>query len=194
MTAISVLLYPAVNKLTPKLGKKRMIIAGFFAYSVVFLITALSGTGMIWGIIVAVTAGVPMAILGILPQACVADVSELNTLETGEDRSGMFFAARTFAMKMGQALSMVIYTSITAAAVAIVKANTDESGVETLTSELAHQIMGPYRIVAFVATGACLLGALIFFLYNEKDIMKKIDSYKSEKTGSAPETPAEDAQ
>ncbi|MBQ3927783.1 MAG: MFS transporter [Clostridia bacterium] len=194
MTVVSLLLYPAVNKLAPKLGKKRMIIAGFFAYSVVFLITALSGTGMIWGIIVAVTAGVPMAILGILPQACVADVSELNTLETGEDRSGMFFAARTFAMKMGQALSMVIYTSITAAAVAIVKANTDESGVETLTSELAHQIMGPYRIVAFVATGACLLGALIFFLYNEKDIMKKIDSYKSEKTESAPETPVEEAQ
>ena len=120
---------------------------------------------MAWGILVAVSAGVPMAILGILPQACVADVSELNTLETGEDRSGMFFAARTFAMKMGQAISMVVYTSITATALTTFKNNTQV----------------PYRIAAGTATAFCLIGALLFLLYNEKDIMNKIKSHKEEK-------------
>ena len=180
MTVVSLCLYPVVNKLAPKVGKKKLIVIGFFAYSFVFLLTSICGTGMIWGIIIAVTAGIPMAILGILPQACVADVSELNTLETGEDRSGMYFAARTFAMKMGQALSMLIYTSITAAAVAIVEAHSDANGAVTITDEIYQQIQGPYRTAAIVATAACLLGAFLFLMYNEKDIMGRIRSLKGE--------------
>ena len=90
----------------------------------------------------------------------------------------MFFAARTFAMKMGQALSMVIYTSITAAAVAIVNAQTGGAGVEGLSPQLLSQIQGPYRTTAVVATVACLIGAFLFLLYNEKDIMGRIEELK----------------
>ena len=178
MTVVSLCLYPLVNRLAPRLGKKRIIVVGFFAYAAVFFITSVAGTGMSWGFLVAVTAGIPMAILGILPQACVADVSELNTLETGEDRSGMFFAARTFAMKLGQALSMLIYTSITAAAVAIVQAHTDGAGMEQLSQELQLQIQGPYRTAAAVATVACLIGAVLFLFYNEREILSKIGALR----------------
>ena len=162
MTAFSLCLYPVVNMLAPRFGKKPLIVIGFFTYSAVFLITALSGQGLAWGVLVALSAGVPMAILGILPQACVADVSELNTLETGEDRSGMFFAARTFAMKMGQAISMVVYTSITA----------------TVNTTFKSNVQVPYRIAAGVATAFCLLGAILFLLYNEKSIMAKINDHR----------------
>ncbi|MBR4424811.1 MAG: MFS transporter [Oscillospiraceae bacterium] len=182
MTVVSLCLYPLVNRLAPKLGKKRIIVVGFFAYAAVFFLTSVAGTGMSWGFLVAVTAGIPMAILGILPQACVADVSELNTLETGEDRSGMFFAARTFAMKLGQALSMLIYTSITAAAVAIVQEHTDGAGVERLTDELQLQIQGPYRTAAIVATAACLIGAVLFLFYNEREILSKIGALRAQET------------
>ena len=178
MTVVSLCLYPLVNRLAPRLGKKRIIVVGFFAYAAVFFITSVAGTGMSWGFLVAVTAGIPMAILGILPQACVADVSELNTLETGEDRSGMVFAARTFAMKLGQALSMLIYTSITAAAVATVQAHTDGAGVEQLSQELQLQIQGPYRTAAAVATVACLIGAVLFLFYNEREILSKIGALR----------------
>ena len=135
------------------------------------LVTALTGQGMIWGIIVAVSAGIPMAILGILPQACVADVSELSTLETGEDRSGMFFAARTFAMKLGQALSMLIYTSVT---------------VKTVVEGKETVLPSQYRTVAFIAMATCLIGAVLFFFYNENGIMSKIKSLRAAKP--APET------
>ena len=151
MTFVSVLLYPVVNKLAPKIGKKKLIVTGFFTYSLVFLITSICGQGLYWGFIVAVCAAVPMAILGILPQACVADVAELSRLETGEDRSGMFFAARTFAFKMGQALAMVVFTSMTVAGT-----------------------KGSYRATAVVATVTCLIGALLFLLYNEKMILGRI--------------------
>ena len=87
MTFISVCLYPAVNILAKKIGKKQLIIIGFFAYACVFMVTTFCGKGLYWGFIIAVSASIPMAILGILPQACVADVAELTRLETGEDRS-----------------------------------------------------------------------------------------------------------
>ena len=153
MTAVSLCLYPAVNKLAPKFGKKKLIITGFFAYAAVFLITVFCGEGMAWGYIIAVVAGVPMAILGILPQAVVADIAEADARESGEQRSGMFFAARTFAMKMGQAISLLVFTSMTV------------SGSEF-----------SYRATAIVATVFCVIGAALFFLYNEKMIMGKISA------------------
>ena len=99
-----------------------------------------------------------MAILGILPQACVADVAELTRLETGEDRSGMFFAARTFAFKMGQAIALVTFTSLTVA-----------------------QTKQSYRTTAVVAFVTCFIGAVIFFTYNEKKILGRIDELKKQK-------------
>ena len=92
-----------------------------------------------------------MAILGILPQAVVADIAEADGIESGESRSGMFFAARTFAMKLGQALSLLVFTSVTVS-------GSEES----------------YRATAVIATVACLVGAFLFFLYNEKSVMAKI--------------------
>ena len=164
MTAVSLLLYPVVNKLAPKLGKKRLIVTGFFAYSFVFLITSICGKGIIWGFVIAICAAVPMAILGILPQACVADVAELDRLESGEDRSGMFFAARTFAFKMGQAIAMVVFTSITVAHLVNGK-----------------EVVAPmqYRTTAIIATVTCLIGACLFLLYNERGILKKIEELKA---------------
>ena len=158
MTFISVLLYPFVNKLAPRIGKKKLIVTGFFAYAAVFLITSVCGKGLYWGFIIAVCAAVPMAILGILPQACVADVAEWSRLETGEDRSGMFFAARTFAFKMGQALAMVVFTSVTVSKTA-----------------------ASYRETAVIATVTCLIGACLFLLYNEKMILTKIEELKQAK-------------
>ncbi len=158
MTFLSVCQYPIVNKLAPKIGKKKLIITGFFCYSAVFLITFLCGEGLIWGFIVAFAASVPMAILGILPQACVADVAELERLETGEDRSGMFFAARTFAFKMGQAIALAVFTSMTV------------SGTD-----------GSYRATAAVAFITCFIGACLFFLFDEKGILNKIEELKGEK-------------
>ncbi|SEL56274.1 glycoside/pentoside/hexuronide:cation symporter, GPH family [Butyrivibrio sp. ob235] len=155
MTAISVLLYPIINVLAKKIGKKNLIITGFFAYCCVFAITTMCGKGLHWGFIIAVTAAIPMAILGILPQACVADVAELTRLETGEDRSGMFFAARTFAFKMGQAIAMVTFTSVT-----------------------VSQTKGSYRTTAAIAFVTCFIGACIFFTFNEKMILGKIRELK----------------
>lgn len=159
MTVVSLCLYPVVNRLAPKFGKKLLIVIGFFSYSAVFLIAFFCGEGILWGYFIAVLAGVPMAILGILPQAVVADIAEADALDSGEQRSGMFFAARTFAMKMGQAISLLVFTSVTVS-------KTEWS----------------YRLTALIATGACLVGAILFLFYNEHAVMGKINAanHKSE--------------
>ena len=175
MTVVSLALYVPINRLAPKLGKKRLIVVGFFAYAFVFFLTSICGLfglpAIVWGITIAVCAGIPMAILGILPQACVADVAELDTLETGESRSGMFFAARTFAMKMGQAIAVIVFTSLTA--------TIDDSG--TVQNAPAMN----FRWTAIIATIACVTGAVIFLFYNEKKILNEIEALKADKEQNA---------
>ena len=56
-------------------------------------------------------------------------------------------------MKMGQAISLLVFTSMTV------------SGSEF-----------SYRATAIVATVFCVIGAALFFLYNEKMIMGKISA------------------
>ncbi|MBQ2513240.1 MAG: MFS transporter [Clostridia bacterium] len=173
MTVVSLALYVPVNRLAPKLGKKKLIVTGFFAYSFVFALTSVCGLfgipAMVWGITIAVCAGVPMAILGILPQACVADVSELDALESGESRSGMFFAARTFAMKLGQAIAVIVFTSMTAS-----------------TGDGSSAGPMKYRWTAIIATAACLIGAVIFLSYDEKKLLGRIDDIKKARGGENP--------
>lgn len=60
------------------------------------------------GLILTVVAALPMAIFGILPQAVVADIAQSDAVTSGSSREGMFYAARTFAFKLGQSLSMLI--------------------------------------------------------------------------------------
>lgn len=162
MTAISLLFYVPVNMLAKKVGKKVLVITAFMLYCLVFLITFFSGnlgiSGFANGVLISVVAAIPMAILGILPQAIVADISECDALETGERREGMFFAARTFAFKLGQSVAMLIFTSI-----AVIGApegtGIGESGL---------------RITALVAMGLCLLGGLVLIKYDEKTVYAKI--------------------
>ena len=174
MTVLSACFYPFVNGFVRRHGKKKMVIIGFLGLALAYTITALIGvlpflTGMLPGVLVCIIAAFPMALLGIIPQAIVADVAEADGIDTGENREGMFFAARTFAMKWGQALAMLVFTSL-----AIIGTTQAANSNEITASKLG------LRIVAVVAVCFCTLGALILALYNEKKVMKTIES-KTEK-------------
>ena len=104
MTALAMLFYVPINRLTPKLGKKKQILFAFAVFTLCFLYTACFGSRLpfppaIQGYILCAVAAPAMAVFGILPQAVVADIAECDALETHENRSGMFYAARTFAFK-----------------------------------------------------------------------------------------------
>ena len=174
MTVLSAVFYPFVSSLVRKFGKKKLVIAGFIglaiAYAIIFLIPFFGGASMIPGILICVVAAFPMALLGIIPQSIVADVAEADGIVTGENREGMFFAARTFAMKWGQSLAMLIFTSL---AIIGTTQNTNANDISASKTGLT--------IVAAVAVVFCLLGAAILAAYREKKVMKII----SDKQASA---------
>ncbi|MCR5350495.1 MAG: MFS transporter [Acholeplasmatales bacterium] len=174
MTVLSACFYPVVSNLVKKFGKKRLTIFGFIGLAIAYLITAIcslvlkdateaNSLSWVFGIAIVVISAFPMALLGIIPQSIVADIAEADSVVTGEKREGMFFAARTFAMKFGQSLAMLVFTSL-----AILGTKQD-----TTKNDITANPIG-LMIVAIVAVAFCVLGAVILFFYREKKIMKTI--------------------
>lgn len=167
MTLVSVLFYAPVNIVAKRVGKKKLVVFAFIFFACTFALTSVVGMfglpGMVWGIIVAVLAAIPMAILGILPQAVVADIAQADGIATGEKREGMFYAARTFAFKLGQSVSMLAFTSI-----ALI--GTNGFG---------------YRLSAVVAAVFCLAGGLVFTRYREREVFAVIEADESAALESA---------
>ena len=172
MTVLSAVFYPFVSSLVRKFGKKKLIIAGFVglavAYAIIFFIPFFPTASVLPGVAICVVAAFPMALLGIIPQSVVADVAEADGIVTGENREGMFFAARTFAMKWGQSLAMLIFTSL---AIIGTTQNTNANDISASKFGLT--------IVAAVAVVFCLLGAFILAAYKEKLVMKIISEKKA---------------
>ena len=177
MTVLSACFYPFVTGLVKKFGKKKLVIFGFLGLAVCYAITAISSIpgvcpkegdaasllSWVFGIAVMVIAAFPMALLGIIPQSIVADVAEAEAVTTGQNREGMFFAARTFAMKFGQSIAMILFTSL-----AIIGTTQAADSNDITASKLGM------LIVAIVAAAFCLAGAAILLFYREKKIMKTI--------------------
>lgn len=187
MTVLSAAVYPFVSALVRKYGKKKLTIVGFLGLALAYIVTAsikfIPLPGMVFGVLICLIAAFPMALLGIIPQSIVADVAEAEGKETGENREGMFFAARTFAMKWGQSLAMLLFTSLAI----IGTVNRDRSSNDITASSTG------LMIVAFVAVAFCLLGAFILGFYNEKKIMKTIAKEDVGLTKNGEEDPATDA-
>lgn len=173
MTVLSAAVYPFVTKLVKKFGKKKLVIIGFFGLAIAYVvagltnlpgIAAIPAIGYVLGFAICLIAAFPMALLGIIPQSIVADVAEAEAVVTGENREGMFFAARTFSMKLGQSIAMLAFTSLAI----IGTVNADKTSNDITANPLG------LGIVAIVAVVFCVLGAVILFFYREKKIMKII--------------------
>ena len=172
MTVLSAVFYPFVSGLVRKFGKKKLTTLGFCGLAVAYMITAMIRfvplNGLIYGVAICVVAAFPMALLGIIPQSIVADIAEADGITTGENREGMFFAARTFAMKWGQSIAMLVFTSL-----AIIGTTQDKT-----SNDITASVFG-LSIVAIVAVCFCLAGAVILSMYNEKRIMSIISKGKT---------------
>ena len=177
MSILAAVFYPFVTKFVKKFGKKKLVIAGFLGLAVCYAITAISsiegvcptennanGLSWVFGIAIMVISALPMALLGIIPQSIVADVAEAEAKTTGQNREGMFFAARTFAMKFGQSLAMILFTSF-----ALIGGKVLPSDPDTI-----YPAKTGMMIAALVAVAFCVLGAIILLFYREKHVMKTI--------------------
>ena len=182
MTFVTFICYPIVNILSRKFGKKKLLIWGFGLFGFAFLVSAFAGKvsfipNQIYGFIICVLVGVPLSVLGVIPQAIVADIAESDCIETGENRDAMFYAARTFAFKLGQSIAMIIFTSL---AVIGQYRELNAAGEEIIRNNGTG-----YRISLIIALVLCLIAMAIIFVYDEKKVMGVINKAHAEEDAAA---------
>ena len=173
MTFVTFVCYPIVNVLSRKFGKKKLLVWGFALFGLAFLVSSFAGKvsfipNQIYGFIICVLVGVPLSILGVIPQAIVADIAESDNIETGENHDAMFYAARTFAFKLGQSIAMIIFTSL-----AVIGQYTD---VNAAGEQIIRNTGTGYRISLVIALILCIVAMGIILLYDEKKVMSIIES------------------
>ncbi|MBI3511611.1 MAG: MFS transporter [Bacteroidetes bacterium] len=117
MVAASLIFYPAMNTLAKRFGKKKIVILAFFVLAAV--------SACVYGIghypigtkaqlfIFVIIASFPLAALGILPPAILADIAVEDAKATGENREGLFFAVKFFVVKLGQTLGIAVFAMLT---------------------------------------------------------------------------------
>lgn len=183
LTLLSLCFYPFVTKMAHKWGKKKLLIVAFVGFVLTFALTAVCGPNLpipvpVQAVLIVVLGSFPQAIFGIVPQTIVADIAQSDEIQTKENRSGMFYAARTFAMKLGQSLAMLIFTSL--ATIGISKA----AKIASETAEVGGTAIG-YRIVALVAAICCVVGGILMSFFNEKHVMSIIETVNPNEEGNA---------
>ncbi len=117
MVLVSLLFYPLVNYLAKRFGKKPVILFSFALMSLVFVAINFLGEFPISAHIQIYTlvlcASFPLASLGILPNAILAEIAEHDAITTGENREGMFYAVRYLFVKLGQTFGIATFAFLT---------------------------------------------------------------------------------
>lgn len=117
MVLTSLCMYPLANYLARKWGKKPLIVISFFILAGLFLCIYFLGRLPIPVFVQAfglmVLMAFPVACMGILPVAIVADIAEADGIESGQKKEGMFFAIRTLFNKFGQTIGIMLFAILT---------------------------------------------------------------------------------
>lgn len=161
MTAIvllSFVFYFVVYYLAGKLGKRNLVLFAFLLFAATFTTVYFLGTlpfpseGQM--MLVAVMAAIPMAFLGVLPNAILADIADHDSLRTGVKMEGMYYGARTFLQKFGVTGGLMVFAGLTN----LGKDVGDDLGI---------------RLSGIVGMVLCLLAFAIFMLYNENKVLRE---------------------
>ena len=163
---VGVCTYPLVNILARKLGKKPLLLGACITYVLLYfgiynyttVISLIGGKG--FALVIGFCIAMPIAITNIIPASMFADLAQYDTIKTGQNRAGMFLAARNFANKLCQSI-VVIACSL------LLGRGADGTGAAT------SQGIQSTALVACIFV-ACALG--IYFFYDDKEITAAIIS------------------
>ncbi len=149
----SFLFYPLVNLIAKRTGKKGLMVASFAWMSLVFAAVPTLGNlpldATAQGYALVLLLSVPLAVLGVLPNAVLADIADADARKTGEAREGMFFASRTLMQKVGQTSGVVVFAMATTLG-------------RDVGDDLGIRLSG---VIGFVL---CLIASVVFSRYDER--------------------------
>jgi GPH family glycoside/pentoside/hexuronide:cation symporter len=107
------------------------------------------------GYLVSAMTCIPLAIMSILPSALLADISDLDGKQTGEQKEGLFFAVRNLSQKLGQTIGMIVIAVL----IQFGKDPGDDMGV---------------RLTGLVGVVLCSIAALTFAFFREKRFLLEV--------------------
>lgn len=168
---VGVCTYPLVNILARKVGKKPLLLGACITYVLLygaiysyrFVISLIGGPA--FAIVIGFVIAMPIAITNIIPASMFADLAQYDSIKTGENRAGMFLAARNFANKLCQSIVVVVCALLLGKGV---------DGTGSATSEGVQAT----ALVAMIFVGCALC---IYFFYNDKEITQTIREHNAEK-------------
>jgi GPH family glycoside/pentoside/hexuronide:cation symporter len=117
MVLVSLGFYPLINMLASRWGKKPIVLFSFALLSLIFVAIyflgkfPFSSNTQIFTLVIC--AAFPLASLGILPNAILAEIAQDDAKKTGENREGMFFAVKYLFVKLGQTLGIALFAFLT---------------------------------------------------------------------------------
>jgi Na+/melibiose symporter-like transporter len=103
----------------------------------------------------------PIAITNIIPASIFADLAQYDTIKTGQNRAGMFFAARNFANKLCQSIVVIVCALLL---------GTGTGGTGAATSE-------GIRNTALVAMIFLAISVVVYCFYNDKEVVRTIKEH-----------------
>lgn len=164
---VALCLFPAIVKFSKKYGKKTMLVAASIIFTVVFtfiffgdmLAALVPGNELYLGLFMGIVVAFPFAAINILPQSCMSDIIQKDSIENGVNREGFFSATKTFIEKIAYSVAMVVVSSVLA-----IGAGAGES-VGMLGVKLTGVFAGVFSLVSLI----------FFMLYNEKGVIKFIE-------------------
>ena len=166
---VALCLFPVIIKISRKYNKKAPLIAASVVFTVVFAfiffgdkIAALApGNELFVGLALGVVVSFPFAAINILPQSIISDIIQLDSLQSGVNREGIFSATKTFIEKCASAMAMVVVSSVLA-----IGAGPGES-----VGLLGVKLTGVF------AGGFSLLSLVFFLMYNDKKVTAYIENH-----------------
>eukprot|EP00929_Paragymnodinium_shiwhaense_P008293 TRINITY_DN112243_c0_g1_i1.p1 TRINITY_DN112243_c0_g1~~TRINITY_DN112243_c0_g1_i1.p1 ORF type:complete len:604 (-),score=90.67 TRINITY_DN112243_c0_g1_i1:178-1989(-) len=162
---LSFCLYYPTNWLASRCGKKPMVLFALSLMTIVFGLIFFLGWFPLPGLVQIFALGcitaIPLAILGILPNAILADIANYGTYMHGQSQEGIYFAARGFLNKLGQSCGVMIFASLTNLG-------------KDVGDDLGIRLTGP------VGVAFCLLAVCIFSCYKESEVLAALPEAKAE--------------
>jgi len=116
--------------------------------------------------------GIPLAVFGILPNSIIGDIAEADAVVTGQNKTAIFYGARTFMSKIGQMIAGLIFPSL------------------LLIGSIRDNDIG-IRLTGLAAVFFVVIGLLCFLYYDENKVLRILRDHASKQSSSVPpEVPA----
>ncbi|MGM0652824.1 MAG: MFS transporter [Bacillota bacterium] len=155
---VALIFFPVVNILSKKIGLKAVMMFALVAFLVLLPLFYFLGQPMpgltpeVFGYLLMGLAGLPLAVIFIVPDAIVAEVSDLEEKLSGQRREAMYFGAQGFILKLALGISTVITSALL------------QFFGNTAAEPLGIQLTGPVSAI-FI-----LIGVIVFTRYPEKEV------------------------